>query len=92
MELVDVRLQGGPFDGARERHLIAAQMVERIWVVPAPKPLARACLWYAEPVRGAEIYARDEHDDRGWLVYVWEDPNLSGELTTREQELAGATR
>lgn len=67
---IQMRLQGGPFDGQRrvDRESPAVLFVERCYFCGGH--------WWREPVAGAERYARDVEID-GWVIYVWVDERLS---------------
>jgi hypothetical protein len=87
--VIGVRLQGGPFDGDRApSETLIGNPPGRIYAFPCP--CCDGCNWFLEPTRAAEIYDRDDEDEKGWLVYVYTDAALDGGQCTEERELVGA--
>jgi hypothetical protein len=84
---LNVRLQGGPFDGERQRNLHQEELPARMWVM---KCWNCGSHWLKHEQEGAEPYDRDDFDERGWLVYVWTDPQLQPPPLARERELVPA--
>jgi hypothetical protein len=86
-EHVKVRLQGGPHDGERQTKLDPAELGPRIYV-----ERCRICggHWFREPVMGAEVYRRDDEDEKGWIVYCFTDSNMNPQAETDERELVPA--
>lgn len=76
--MIGIRLVGGRFDGDRARAdlLLLSQTPGCIYAIKCPRCPCNGCDWVTTPVEGADLYRRDEIDARGWLVYVYTDPDL----------------
>jgi hypothetical protein len=70
--VIGVRLQGGPFDGERWYDYELDSTPPHVWTLWRDGEVEAR----RSPIAGALVYRRDAVDARGWLVYVWVDPNL----------------
>lgn len=85
-EIVHVRLQGGPFDGERQRNVKLNDLPSLIYVIRCWKCGTH---WYDQAHPRAEVYRRDE--ERGeWLIYVWCDPARIKPAARETRELVPA--